>query len=95
MLQSVVIGLAFGTAISYFNHWLIISGIKKNQDAGAQKINNAIGARFLLRMMLDFAALFVVYLYGDVPMLVATAVGLTMARNIEFAVKFLSGGGGD
>jgi len=95
VLQSIVAGLAFGTAVSYFNHWLIISGIRKHQGAGARKVNNAIGARFFLRLMLDFVALFVVYLYGDVPMLVATAVGLTMARNIELAVKFLSGRGGD
>lgn len=87
LYTSVIIGFCFGLAISVFNHILVVIAVKKTEGQSESKIKNAVMSRYLLRYFTNIAALFVVY--KNPPMLIATALGLTMVKNYLFIKQIL------
>ncbi len=81
-LPSALIGLVFGLLVSAFNHFILIQGMKKAQNMPEHKAKNLITLRYGIRYVLNIAALFLVH--KNMPMLVATALGLTASKNILF-----------
>jgi hypothetical protein len=81
-LPSALIGLAFGLLVSAFNHFLLIQGMRQAQNLPEHKAKNLITLRYGIRYVLNIAALFLVH--KNMPMLVATALGLTASKNILF-----------
>lgn len=76
MLFSIISGFGLGVAVSIFNHWLAVKALKGNDaKASKKKFTN----RIFFRYFLNFVVLFLVY--KNVPMLIATALGLTMVKN--------------
>jgi len=88
-LPSAALGLILGIAVSVLNHFILQQGIKKASAVPDGKGTNIIMARYGIRYLLNILALFAVY--KNVPMLIATAVGLTANKNYLF-LKYLASG---
>ena len=82
-----LIGLAFGLAVSSLNHLILMRGLKKGEGQEPPKSKNIILKRYGIRYILNIAALFLVY--KNTPMLIATAIGLTLSKNLLF-LRYLS-----
>ncbi|MHB8157025.1 MAG: hypothetical protein ACYDEQ_06485 [Desulfocucumaceae bacterium] len=81
-LPSALKGLAFGIVVAAFNHFLVVRAEKMAESLPPQKGKNLILMRFGIRYMLNVLALFLVY--KDAPMLIGTALGLTVNKNFLF-----------
>ncbi len=79
-LPAAFIGLAFGFAVSGINHLIMELGIKRGKTLDPKKATRIVITRYGIRYILNIAALFIVH--DNVPMLIATAIGLTGSRNI-------------
>ncbi len=84
-----LIGLVFGTAISGFNHYMLLQGIRKAEKLPGSEGKMAIAKRYGIRYITNILAMFLVY--KNAPMLVGTAIGLTAVKNILFAKNLTSG----
>lgn len=81
-LPSALKGLAFGIGVALLNHLILVRGERRAEDMPPEKGKNVIMIRYGIRYFLDFLALFLVY--KDAPMLIGTAIGLTMNKNFLF-----------
>lgn len=90
-LPSALLGLAFGLLVSAFNHFILAQGMKKAQNLPEHKAKNIIALRYGLRYVLNIIALFLVR--KNAPMLVATALGLTINKNMLFLKHLFANSG--
>lgn len=86
MIIGFIKGLLFGTAVSAFNHFLTLRILRHWGEEGTHKTRGRVAAVYFMRYLINFAVLFLVY--KNVPVLVGTAIGLTMVKNI-LIVKYL------
>lgn len=86
MTISLVQGLILGTAVSIFNHWIVVRALKKIEGLSVPQLKKRVYSRYLIRYAVIAAVLFLVYRYFDVYMLIATALGMTVVKNY-LAVK--------
>jgi len=77
---SAVIGLGFGLVVSGLNHLILTWGQKRDDNQPLQK--DIILKRYAIRFFINIAALLIVR--KDTAMLIATAFGLTMSKNLLF-----------
>lgn len=84
---SAMLGLLFGTTVSLFNHFLVKQVLGKDENTVDLKLKNKVLMRYGIRYLLNFLAMFLVY--KNTPMLIATALGLTVNKNVLF-IKYLS-----
>lgn len=93
MLVSVVLGITYGAGVGLFNNYLLLSGIRRARVRGQEALK-ATGKLFALRYLLDVAALLAVaLLVGDIAMLIAAAVGITILGNIALYRVYVRRGG--
>lgn len=88
-LPSALLGLIFGFGVSVLNHFILQQGIQKAAASSDRKGQNIIMTRYGIRYILNILSLFIVY--QNVPMLIATAIGLTANKNYLF-LKYLTWG---
>ncbi|MCR4440672.1 MAG: hypothetical protein QHH10_00180 [Peptococcaceae bacterium] len=81
-------GLVIGLTVSFFNHLILLQGVKKAECLSPEQGKNAIMLRYGLRYILNFATLFLVH--KDTAMLVAAAFGLTASKNALFFKNLLN-----
>ncbi len=88
-LLSALKGLLFGLAVSGLNHFILFQGIKNARNLSPAEKKNVILKRYSLRYLINIGALLSAYfiLKGDVPFLVATALGLTVSKNV-YIIKY-------
>jgi len=86
MIIGLLKGLLFGTAVSAFNHFLTLRILSHWGEESAHRTRGRVAAVYFMRYLINFAVLFLVY--KNVPVLVGTAIGLTMVKNI-LVVKYL------
>ncbi|MFZ5943925.1 MAG: hypothetical protein ACOYVD_07425 [Bacillota bacterium] len=81
MLNSIIIGFAFGLFVSIINHQLVVRSYgNSGPDTGqASNFKKKFTTRVVIRYFLIFAALFLVR--NNPPMLIAAGFGLTMVKN--------------
>lgn len=87
-LPSALIGLIFGLCVSGINYLILKQAMDKSNNLPPLKSKNLIFSRYLIRIFLDLAALFLVY--KNVPMLIGTAIGLTITKNIMLIKHYFS-----
>lgn len=88
-LPSAALGLVLGVAVSVLNHFILQQGVRKAAAVAGSKGTSIIMLRYGIRYLLNILALFIVY--KNIPMLIATAIGLTANKNYIF-VKYLTSG---
>lgn len=85
-LPQAMIGLAFGLVVSGINHYILNQGLKKAKEMSVKQANKLIIKRYIIRYVLNILALLLVY--KSLPMVIATAIGLTASKNV-FLIKNL------
>jgi len=88
MLPSIFFGFFLGLAVSIFTYHLSLRMVKKYKLHPDAKKNKKIYIPIYLKYLLNFICLFLVH--KNVPMLIATAIGLTMTKNY-FIIKYTLG----
>lgn len=86
MILTVILGFLFGSVISFFNHYIVINVANKMTSQNIRSLQGKMMQRYLVRFVTNVLALFLVY--KNPPMLIATAFGLTSAKNYLF-IKYL------
>ncbi len=86
LLKSLLSGLLWGTGISVLNYYYLHWVIKKNEGQPPQKEMLAVVNCYIARYFINIAALFVVY--RNMWMLVGTAVGLTVMKNVTLVQQY-------
>ncbi|MDK2880822.1 MAG: hypothetical protein PWQ99_597 [Clostridia bacterium] len=86
--QSLLIGLLWGTAVSIGNHFYLQWTIKKNQDRPPDQGMLAVTNCYLTRYFINILAMFLVY--RDMWMLLGTAVGLTVMKNVTIVREYIA-----
>lgn len=85
-LLSALKGLGLGLAVSGLNYLIMSRTFRRGEKIFGQRGKYLFPVSFLGRIALDFAAMLLVY--KDVPMLIATVVGLTADKNILVIRQF-------
>lgn len=85
-LPSALKGLGLGLAVSGLNYLIMSRTFRRGEKIFGQRGKYLFLVSFLGRIALDFAAMLLVY--KDVPMLIATVVGLTADKNILVIRQF-------
>lgn len=86
-LPAALAGLAFGLLVSGINYLILKQGMEKASNLPPKKGGNYIFSRYGIRIFLDLAALLLVH--RNTPMLIGTAIGLTVTKNIMFIKHFI------
>ncbi|MDK2822303.1 MAG: hypothetical protein PWQ67_1888 [Clostridia bacterium] len=79
MLPSILFGFCLGLAVSIINYQLALRAYNKLSTDASEKFKKKFTTRLIIRYILNFVVLFLVH--KNVPMLIATAFGLTMVKN--------------
>lgn len=86
MLKSVILGLLLGIAVSTINYSITMIVTKNINPNNIQYKKKRMMFSIYLRFMINFLVLFIVH--KNIPMLIATALGLTFIKNVLF-IKYL------
>lgn len=86
MISAIIIGFLFGTAVSFFNHYIVIRLANQMNSQNINRLKGKLTLRYLVRFVTNILALFIVF--RNTPMLIATAIGLTSVKNYLF-IKYL------
>lgn len=73
-VPSVMLGLAFGLAVSVVNHMILFYGLNKGATIPSHITIKIILKRYVLRYLIDAVALFV--MHRNTPLLIGTGFGL-------------------
>lgn len=86
--QSLLIGLLWGTAVSIGNHLYLQWTIKKNEHRSPDQGMLAVANCYITRYFINILAMFLVY--RNMWMLVGTAVGLTVMKNVTIVREYIA-----
>jgi NhaP-type Na+/H+ or K+/H+ antiporter len=86
LLKSLLIGFLWGTLISVLNHYYLQRVLKKSKDQPPDRGMLAVVNCYIVRYFINIGALFLVY--RDMWMLVGTAVGLMVMKNISLIQQY-------
>ncbi|MBI2874133.1 MAG: ATP synthase subunit I [Firmicutes bacterium] len=75
-------GFLLGAAVSAFNHLIVWQAIRGSGNQPSETVQRTVMGRYLVRLATNFLALFIAFKLFDPSALLATAIGLTMARNV-------------
>jgi len=73
-------GLLFGTAVGVLNNFISIKAAFPKKSLNNEKTKRRLAGAYVLRYLINFSALFLVY--KNIPVLMGTALGLTVVKNI-------------
>jgi len=77
-----ILGIAFGTIVGLFNHWLVWSVMKNIEQYPPAKGRNKLMGRYLIRYLMNLFAMAAFLLHRNTYILIGTAVGLTVLGKI-------------
>ncbi|NLO89360.1 MAG: hypothetical protein GX088_03400 [Clostridia bacterium] len=73
-------GLVFGTAVGVLNNYITVRAAYPKEELTSEKAKRRLGGAYIFRYIINFVALFLVY--KNIPMLLGTALGLAVIKNI-------------
>ncbi len=82
IVQSLLIGLAFGGVVAVFNHWLVWSWFKKTDKLPPAEAKKKLMVRYLIRYLINVLTLATYLLHRDTYLLIGTAAGLVLLGKI-------------
>lgn len=85
-LQPGLTGLAFGTAVSALNHFILLRAVGRDNEQSPQKAKTAVLKGYFIRYFLNIAALLLVR--NNTAMLIATALGLMFSKYMLITKHF-------
>lgn len=86
MFLKIALGFGLGSAVSFFNHYIVIRLVNRITNQNIQGLQGKVASRYLIRYATNILTLYLVY--QNPPMLIATAFGLMSAKNYVF-IKYL------
>ncbi|SMB88204.1 ATP synthase I chain [Desulfonispora thiosulfatigenes DSM 11270] len=93
MIFAVVKGFLLGLLVSIFNHYIVIRVANRMTSENIHSFKGKVVFRYLIRYATNLLALFLVY--KNMPMLIATAIGLTSVKNYLYIKYILKKEGGE